>query len=412
MPLGLYLHIPFCRQACSYCDFYFVTRHELIPSFVEAMIRDIRSWEGHPLTLAADRTVETVYLGGGTPSLLTPAQLADILQAIRDTFSADFREVTLEANPENITPELLEGYMRHGVDRLSIGIQSFDPAILHFMHRAHSERQAADALRIISDAGFRTWTADLIVGNPGQDLGRLDADIDRLLSFSPPHISAYALTVEDRTALRKQVDVGRILMPEQDDTAAHLDRLHERLLAEGIHRYEVSNYARRGHEALHNRRYWSHVPYLGFGPSAHSFLFAGDGRAASQEGSAILHSDANPPAGFRWSRHRDLADYLESPECVMDPDTDFPRHLPGRIEVEPLTARQLQEERLMLGLRTAEGVHPDELLDRYGIGLTPSQLSRIDGMREHGFATPGPTIRLTPKGLNIADRLILDLLTA
>ena len=179
------------------------------------------------------------------------------------------------------------------------------------------------------------------------------------------------------------------------DLAAHLDRLHERLRDAGILRYEVSNYAIPGHEAIHNRRYWSHVPYLGFGPSAHSFVFSGNGTA-----------------GLRWSRHRDLKSYLDAPQWDMDSRTGLPRHAPGRIEVEELSARQLQEERLMLGLRTAEGVHPDELRERYGIALSDAQRARIESMREMGFAEPGPEIRLTTKGLNIADRLILDLLTA
>jgi oxygen-independent coproporphyrinogen-3 oxidase len=421
---GLYVHVPFCRQACSYCDFYFVTRQELLPDFVRALRREILAWEGHPATRAP---VESLYFGGGTPSLLSSEDMDSILKTFSSVFSLSLKEFTLEANPENLDPGRLSELKSLGVNRLSLGVQSFDPALLGSMHRSHTARQAEQALHWTAEAGFRSWSADLIFANPGQSLCDLDRDLDRMLQFAPPHLSAYSLTLEEKTRLHKQVALGRVAMPEPDDAASHLSRVCERLEEAGYERYEVSSHAIPGHRALHNARYWTHAPYIGFGPAAHSFLWTGQsagppsaaGRASTADAPFPPPSFVGTPVpgharGLRWSAPRDLRAWMQG---SADPEHEW------------LSGRQLAEERILLGLRTVEGISRSELAARYGHTFSPAQESRITRWIESGLAvetassetaatdavrsesvTSDRSIRLTREGLNVADRLTLDLL--
>ena len=437
---GLYVHVPFCRQACSYCDFYFVTRRELLPDFVRGLRQEILSWKGHP---AARDPVETLYFGGGTPSLLTIEDLESILDAFENVFTLSLKEFTLEANPENVNPGLLSEWNALGVNRLSLGVQSFDPALLGSMHRSHTARQAEQALRWTAEAGFDSWSADLIFANPGQSLHDLDRDLDRMLDLAPPHVSAYSLTLEEKTRLHKQVTLGRVAMPDPDEAANHLTRVFERFGEAGYERYEVSSHAKPGHRALHNARYWTHTPYIGFGSAAHSFLWTGGQTGSGGESDRLggaADPDPLPPRfrgssapegarGLRWSAPRDFRGWLSGS---------------ARPEHEWLSGRELAEERILLGLRTVEGVSRSELAARYGYTLSAVQESRIATWIECGWAvqtgsfetgnsgvsiaeaetheaatheaetleaaTRDPAIRLTPLGLNLADRLTLDLL--
>ncbi|MCC5913473.1 MAG: radical SAM family heme chaperone HemW, partial [Balneolaceae bacterium] len=285
---GIYIHVPFCRQACSYCDFYFLTRGELKDPFVEALVREIRSYENSPLS--GDK-IETIYFGGGTPSLLRERQLEKIFETLHDIFQIDAQEVTMELNPDDVTPDYLELIRGFGVNRASMGIQSFQSEILTFMNRAHTSEEAIKALEALRSANFPSYTADLIYGNPGQTLNMLEEDLATLLSYSPPHVSAYSLTVESGTRLGKQVELGRISPPEDEEVASHFDLVREKLGKAGIQQYEVSNFSKPGKEAVHNSSYWSHKNYLGFGPSAHSFVWDVDGAR-------------------RWNNVRNLKRYL------------------------------------------------------------------------------------------------------
>ncbi|WP_340103410.1 radical SAM family heme chaperone HemW [Rhodohalobacter sp. 8-1] len=375
---GIYIHIPFCKQACSYCNFYFLTRKELVEPFVDALIEEILSYRSHPFS---EQIIKTIYVGGGTPSLLNHQQLKQIFDALRDVFDIDAEEVTLEMNPDDVSVEYLNGLQDLGVNRASMGVQSFDPALLLFMHRAHDPSEAEQALEMLRTANFPSFTADLIYGNPGQSLDQLDRDIDRLLSYNPSHVSAYSLTVEEGTRLGKQVELGRIDVPDDDIVAEHFDLVEKKLLKKGIKRYEVSNFAMPGKEAIHNSNYWRHVNYLGLGPSAHSLFWADNGAC-------------------RWSNKKDIKLYLSKDwDQLIDEETT-------------LDLVDLAEERLMLGLRTVEGISPGEMKSLYGYELTEKQLEWLIGQQKEGFILLDEDhIRLSAKGLKIADYLILDLIS-
>lgn len=374
---GIYIHIPFCKQACSYCDFYFLTRQQLRQPFVDALVDEIYSYRDTKYTYAP---VKSIYIGGGTPSLLNRLQIKQIFDTLHSVFTIDPDEVTMEINPDDVTVEYLNMIREFGVDRASMGVQSFNEEILRFMHRAHSKDEAIAALEALRKAGFSSFTADLIYGNPGQSTEMLRKDVEQLLEFEPPHISAYSLTVEPDTRLGKQVKMGRILPPEDEDVAEQFDLVTSTLSESGINRYEVSNFAKPGQEAVHNSNYWKHKNYLGFGPSAHSFWWDSEG--------------AN-----RWKNRSDLKFYLGKDIAEM------------REDEEELGLKTLAEERLMLGLRTKWGVAKSELKERYMYELNKVQSEWLDSQVEKGtFADFDETIQLSTEGLKIADHLIVELL--
>lgn len=374
---GIYIHIPFCKQACSYCDFYFLTRGELRQPFVNALVSEIKSYQHSKFT---EETVQTIYMGGGTPSLLNQGQLESIYDALYKVFDIDAVEITMELNPDDVTPEYLSMIQKMGINRASMGVQSFDKKLLEFMHRAHNPEEAFRALEALQKTGFPTFTADLIYGNPGQTTETLNQDIDKLLSFDPPHISAYSLTVEPKTRLGKQVQLGRIDPPDDDHVAGQFDLVRERLAESGIKQYEVSNFSQPGKEAVHNSNYWRHENYIGFGPSAHSFWWDNSGAS-------------------RWQNQANFKKYLkEEPENYRE-------------EEEKLSKKILAEERLMLGLRTKWGVSDKHLNDRYDYYFTGSQVEWIKNQILKKFIKrEGTNLKMTPEGLKIADHLIVDLL--
>ena len=375
---GIYIHIPFCKQACSYCDFYFLTRSELRKPFVEALFREIRGYKGDPMT---EEPVETIYLGGGTPSLLDPGQLHSIFEALHDVFRIEPKEITMEMNPDDVNSDYLKSIRELGVNRASMGVQSFDEDLLRFMHRAHTPEEAVRALEAIEKAGFPTFTADLIYGNPGQSVKTLKRDIRQLLSFTPPHISAYSLTVEPKTRLGKQVELGLIKPPDDEMVAEHFDITRTELKKAGLNQYEVSNYAVPGKEALHNSNYWNHINYIGFGPSAHSFWWDDD-------------------RAIRWRNLPDIRKYLD------------PYSGNFRESEEELSKRELAEERIMLGLRTREGISLQNLEKRYDYRFDPKQKEWIELQERRGALTlDNSTLKLTGDGIKISDLLVVDLLS-
>ena len=376
---GIYIHIPFCKQACSYCDFYFLTRGELKEPFVEALIQEIKSYSGHPFS---DQEINTIYFGGGTPSQLTISQLQKIFQALDQIFNLNTVEVTLEMNPDDVSADYLNGLQDVGVNRASMGIQSFDEDLLRFMHRAHTSEEAVKALELLQKTGFPAFTADLIYGNPGQSVETLRSDVEKLLKYSPPHVSAYSLTIEPGTRLGKQTKLGRLKETDEDTVSLHFDIVTEMLAEAGIEQYEVSNYAKPGKEAVHNSSYWEHENYLGLGPSAHSLFWRDDGMAE------------------RWNNRRDLKFYLEQ-------DWDQVKE-----EKEVLDLNALAEERLMLGMRTRKGVSIQSLVDKYEYQLSKKQNEWLLSQQERGYVLmDDENITLTHEGLKIADYLVLELIT-
>ena len=271
----IYIHVPFCHRKCTYCAFF--SRVESgkwkVDSYVDSLLVEMEQRSGeqaHP--------VRTVYFGGGTPSILPLAQLARIVEGLHRCFDLSrLEEMTLEANPEDLTPDYLAGLRRLGFDRLSIGVQSLDDDVLRLIGRRHTAAQALDAVENARRAGFGNISVDFIFGI---------VPIVPIVPIAPivNHVSAYALTVEPGTALAVQVERGRVSLPDEDEVVRQYHALHRQLEAAGFRQYEVSNYARPGYESRHNSRYWDRTPYLGLGPGAHSFTLSDGGSTSVARG--------------------------------------------------------------------------------------------------------------------------------
>jgi oxygen-independent coproporphyrinogen-3 oxidase len=368
---GLYLHIPYCKQACSYCDFYFSTRTHTQPAVVAAMCQEIAlRAKVLPYSL-----LHSIYLGGGTPSLLTTSQLSDLFAAIHTHYTLlPGSEVTLEANPDDITPEAVETWKSLGINRLSVGVQTFQPQVLQDMRRAHTAHQAHAALRLVADA-FETWTADLIFAVPDRPLPMLQADVAALLAYAPPHLSVYGLTVEAGTLLHHQVQRGQVLVDDAQYAEEFL-WLHDALTQTGYVHYEISNYARPGYMANHNSSYWQGAPYVGIGPGAHGY---------------------HPPTR-RYANLPDLHAYVAALEKQALHQTE-----------ETLSPAQLLMEKVMLELRTAKGLDVKLLYD--SPGWTNSHQQTLDALIAQGhFELRPPQLMATPKGWLALDSLLLDIL--
>ena len=365
----LYIHVPFCVRRCSYCDFAIAVRKR-IPAreYVEAVHRELQSLRSVPPAPTSPDALDTVYLGGGTPSLLGTDALAALLAGVpAGPGASPDREVTLEANPEDVTPEAAAAWRRAGVNRVSLGAQSFDDRVLQWMHRTHDAARIGEAVRALRGAGVDNISLDLIFALPEElrrDWGR---DLDRACALGPEHLSLYGLTVEPRTPLARWISRGATRPAGDERYAADYLTAHERLARDGYVFYEVSNAARAGARSRHNSAYWSGRPYLGVGPAAHSF----DGRVRRWNHGA-------------WETYR---------RAVVE----------GRAAVEAeevLTAEQQGTERAYLALRTVEG-----------LALTAPDLQAPLGVWvKQGWAVVrGDRLTLTPEGWLRLDALVADL---
>lgn len=364
----VYVHVPFCRRRCSYCDFAIAVRRTVpVREFIESLAREVElRYPDEPA-----RDIDTLYFGGGTPSLLGGDGVARLLDRLREHFRFDDRaEVTLEANPDDVTVEAAASWRAAGVNRLSIGAQSFDEGVLAWMHRTHTANQIERAVIAARASGIENLSLDLIFSLPAELDRDWDEDVRRALALDPAHLSLYGLTVEPATPLARWRD--RQLMREAPDDMYEREFLaaHETLAASGFEHYEVSNYARPGSRARHNSSYWRHVAYDGFGPSAHSF-------------------DA---MRRRWNV-RELADWSRHLATGGDPCAGD----------EVLTQENLDTERIYLGLRTSDGVD----LARLALLIDPAMLERWIAS---GWAVRHETtLRLTPHGWLRLDALATDL---
>ncbi|NNG17171.1 MAG: radical SAM family heme chaperone HemW [Gemmatimonadales bacterium] len=362
--MHVYIHVPFCARRCSYCDFAIAVRRTT-PSdaFVRAVLDEWASWQDHPVWVDTP-PIATVYFGGGTPSRLNGEALGAILRRIRsDRVLGQDAEVTLEANPEDVSAAAVEAWQAIGINRISLGAQSFDPAVLTWMHRTHTHEQTGDAVRALRRAGFGNLSLDLIFGAPrhlGRDWSR---DLEEALALEPTHVSLYGLTVEDRTPLSRWIVQGRCRAPDDDRAAEEYLRAHDRLEARGFEHYEVSNASLPGYRARHNSAYWDGADYLGLGPSAHSYV--GDER--------------------RWN----VREWVAYERTVRGGGSV----VAGR---ERVNGSRQRLERLYLGLRTNRGVRA---------GLLPASL--IERWRGSGWAIERDgRVCLTSEGWLRLDALI------
>lgn len=378
---GLYLHIPFCTQRCVYCDFYFTTTRKEHGSFVEAMRVEL---EYYASEYAAREPIETIYFGGGTPSLLKHDELARLLTAIHSSFdTSGLKETTIELNPEDADLDYLRGLKAMGIDRLSIGIQSFYQSDLEFMNRCHTADQAEAAIESAKKAGFDNVSADLIFGIPDQPEEYWYANLQKLMRLEVPHVSTYNLTVEERTPLAKMVERG-LVHPAPEEELEHRYRFTiDYLQEQGYEHYEISSFAKPGLRSRHNQVYWDHRNYLGFGPSAHSFWWRG------------------LPAK-RWHNERNLRRY----EALLR------RHTLPLGGSEHLSLDHLANEYILLRLRTSDGLDLDRLTNRYGVDLLYEKEEELEDLEDRGFILPlgKQRIALTDKGKLLCDAITTRLL--
>jgi len=364
-PPGLYVHVPFCRTKRPYCDFYSITGPDQIPAFLKALEQEARLYRGQ---FAA---FDTLYLGGGTPSLLSGAEIAALVQGVRRHFSfASVTEFSLEANPDDISPEKLRLWRDLGVNRLSLGAQSFNEGELAFLKRRHTAAQTLEAISLIRAAGFENLGLDLIYGLPGQTPDAWLRTLEQALSSAPEHLSCYQLTLAPGTPLSRQAARGQAALPDEESQRALFLLTCEFLTGRGFLQYEVANFARgEGSRCRHNLKYWRRQSYLGLGPAAHSFQ-----------------------GGRRWWNHRGLAAYGAALAAGRAPRA-------GR---ETLTPEQVRLETVYLGFRTREGVDLKVIESQPGWGRVLSRLQEEGLLRlENG------RVAATPRGLVVADRLPL-----
>lgn len=321
---GIYIHIPFCRQACHYCNFHFSTSLHRTDDMVLAIINEIKTRKRHQMP----QEIGSIYLGGGTPSLLTIPQLQSLIHTVTEhhQLSLDI-EITLEANPEDITSDYLDAIQSLGINRLSVGIQSFEKEDLSTLNRAHTIDQSHKALELINGAQLRSYTIDLMFGLIGRSLADWEDNLQTALSYKPPHISCYNLTIEEQTAYAKWKSTGKI--QESSDTLQHAqyELSHTILTSAGYDHYEISNYALEGHHAVHNTNYWRSIPYVGYGPGAHSYI--DPIRSWNVANNALYIKNIHDPATYR------------SQEVLIESDR--------------------YNELIMLGLRTKWGINKTKL---------------------------------------------------
>jgi oxygen-independent coproporphyrinogen III oxidase len=265
---GIYIHIPFCKQACHYCDFHFSTNTKLVEPVLNMIEKELELRKNF---FPSKLKVETLYLGGGTPSILSLGHLEKILTQIDKNYALDLKELTLEANPDDLNKEKLLGYKSLGIDRLSIGIQSFDDRVLSFYNRAHKADDSLKVVDLAKSAGFEKLSIDLMFGFPFEDHSIWESDLSLALKIDPGHISSYALTVEPKTALGKWAEKGSFRQASEDFQAEQFEMLMDSMEKSGYIQYEISNFGKKGQFAVHNTNYWKAIPYLGIGPGAHSF---------------------------------------------------------------------------------------------------------------------------------------------
>jgi oxygen-independent coproporphyrinogen-3 oxidase len=387
MPLGIYIQVPFCQTKCTYCNFHtgVVSRDRYQP-YANSVCREIAD-----AAEARQLSADTVYFGGGTPSLLDPAALAKILDTLRANYSFKTPEITLEADPETITPEKASSWLAAGFNRISLGVQSFNDRELQATGRMHRQSYIAHATEILRTSGFDNISMDLIIGLPHQSRQSWDQSVGALLDLRPEHISIYMLEVDEGSHLGKESLAGGTrysapAIPPDDTQAEFYDSACTGLATAGYDHYEISNWALPGRRSRHNLKYWRREPYLGLGAGAHSF----DGTT-------------------RWANVHDSAKYVSTIEQGISP----------REQIEPVTPQQALEEEFFLGLRQLDGIDLAQIERGYVAPDANGARERFVAIRRqieslHALSLldlEGSRLRLSPKHLTISSSILAELLT-
>lgn len=383
---GVYIHIPFCKKACHYCNFHFSTSLSSKDNFVASIVKEIElqkdyfrrpTTDNRPQTSDERHTISTIYFGGGTPSILPAIDIELILEQLKSTFNvADDAEITLEANPDDIDDEKLSEWKQIGINRLSIGVQSFVDEDLRWMNRAHTALQAFECIALARDAGFTNITIDLIYGTPTLTDASWERNVAVAVALDIPHISCYALTVEPKTPLHKMIREGKCCNVDTEKQARHFELLMQWMNDEGYEHYEISNFAMPGFRSKHNSSYWNNEPYLGLGPSAHSFNGC--------------------------SRQWNIANNAQYIQSLADNTVPF--------EVEELTPQQQLNEYIMTSLRTMEGLSLQKVKATYGKDRFEYLLKHAQPhlMRNH-VEVENDFLKTTLEGKLFADAIAADL---
>lgn len=371
-PAGIYIHIPFCRSRCSYCDFATgMYSAAMAERYVLSLINEIGSWR----EIERPETVETIYFGGGTPSLLTPLQLETLLNAVRRRFrvSPDI-EVTMEMNPGTVTPETLKKFRSLGVNRASFGAQTFDDSELTRLGRSHTSDDTRRTFRYLRDAGFDNVSFDLIAGLPGQTMAGWQRNLDEAFSLRPEHLSFYLLEVHEGTPLANHVRSGLQPKPDDDLAADMYEVMLDGAVEAGYEHYEISNLCLPGYQSRHNTKYWTGAPYYGFGCSAHSY----DG------------------AFRRWANERELVRYMEMIE----------QNRRASVSEIQLTEADRQAEAVFLGLRMMQGFSFKEYRRVFGADLRAEHENDLARFREAGLIEcSGDLLKLTRAGALLSNEV-------
>jgi oxygen-independent coproporphyrinogen-3 oxidase len=373
---GIYIHIPFCRQACHYCDFHFSVNQQNKAGMMAAIVKELLQQKDY----LQGETIETIYWGGGTPSVLMSSEISLVLDTIRSCHrvSAD-AEITLEANPDDLTPLTLKAFRDAGINRLSIGIQTFHPSQLKLLNRIHDGASAIKSFYDARDAGFSNISIDLMYSLPGETNADWKQDVLQAVLLNPEHISCYSLTIEEKTAFGKWAASGKLKAEPDEVSARHLEMVMDELHHAGYEHYEISNFAKPGVYSRHNSNYWRGVKYLGVGPSAHSFN--GESRQFN-----VLNNHA----------------YIKAMETGIIP-----------FEKEVLTRENRINEYILTSLRTAWGTDLEYLNRVYSHDLATENRAYLSQLLGRQLITlENQVVKLTTSGKLLADKISSDLFTA
>ncbi len=380
--MELYIHIPFCASKCRYCDFASYAGCEAqMPAYVDALLAEAKDRAdalGHV-------TFETVFIGGGTPSLLPPPQLDRLLSGIKNCFSIEKdAEFTCEANPGTLTEEWLRVALRHGMNRLSMGMQAYQPALLRTLGRIHTYEQVEQSVELARTMGIGNISLDLMFGLPGQTLDQWLETLHAALALHPQHLSCYGLIPEENTPLKRDLDNSVLSLPDEDTERAMYDETLALLASRGFQQYEISNFALPGYACQHNLGYWRQVQYLGLGASASSMLETCEDAAYTRE--------TNPPA---------LQAYMA---MVSRKEWDMR-------EVLPVSPREARFESMMLGLRTTQGVSEADFFARHGVTMEKCYGTKLRSLLQRGLvAHTDGRWHLTRRGMDVQNAILVELM--